>query len=434
MNPETILIDTLKLESWLRISRNYFFSLFAFAVLAACGASDAREEVSQTVAEPAGQAAAKKTIQPVSPEILAYAGTGSPRFEGDGGTANVAGLFAPTAVAFDSRGNLYISTDNRVRKVDKETDVITTIAGTGRNRSAGDDEPATTGSLAEAKGMIFDAADNLFVVEKGGGRVRMIDAFTGIITTVAGGGVGNPREKIFGDGGPATKAMVKLPDDVAVDSEGNLYIGTDNRIRKVYAATGIIDTIAGTGDRGLEGDGGPATEAQMAEPVSLALDSQNNIFIVDSENHRVRMVDSTTGLISTVAGIGKHYERTPYAYMGYGALYDASKSPASGAGYEGDGGLATKAMLQTPSGIDVDSEGNIFIGDGGIRVRRVDGNTGIITTLVAGEIEHTLKEGKVQVVTTILGQIVSLVLNGTGDIFLADYKNNVVHKIPVSVP
>jgi sugar lactone lactonase YvrE len=106
-----------------------------------------------------------------------------------------------------------------------------------------------------------DSLGNIFIADSGTGRIRKVDALTGVITTVAGGGKGNVLEGMFGDGGPATEALIKLPDGIAVDNEGNLYIATDNRIRKVDTGSGIITTFAGIGERGLEGDGGPATSA-----------------------------------------------------------------------------------------------------------------------------------------------------------------------------
>ncbi len=423
---------SLRSRSWLDHLVLWLARLTAVAMLTACGAS----EKTGSAEDSAGPApAAAEVSQPTgAPAVVTtYAGSGSPMFKGDGGPATEAGFFAPTGVAVDGEGNLYISSDKRVRKVDAATGIISTVVGSGSSLTLGDGGAALEAGLREPRGLEVDGLGNLFITDNGTGRIRRVDAATGVITTVAGGGEGNIREKILGDGGLATEALVKPPDDVAVDSAGNLYIATDNRIRKVDGATGIIDTIAGTGDRGVEGDGGPATNATMAEPVSVVLDNQRNIFIVDSENHRIRRVDAATGIMTTVAGIGKHYERNENVYAGLavGGHYDSTNAPATGAGYAGDGGPASQAMLQRPSGIDVDSEGNLFIADGTILVRRIDAGSGTITTVVAGEVERTARAGKVQVLTSTLREIVSVAVNDAGEIFLADYKSNLVHKVSV---
>ncbi len=419
-------------DTWTGPLLAFLALLMALPVVAACGAADDPVGVGPPAQEPAGRLAARADTANALREIATYAGSGSSTFEGDGGPATESGFFAPNGVALDDKGNLLISTDNRVRKVEATNGIITTFAGTGRNRSDGDGAPATDASLADPKSIGVDGFGNVFIVENGSGRIRMVDATTGIITTVAGGGIGDPRKNIFGDGGPATQALIKSPDYVAVDREGSLYIATDNRIRRVDAATGVIVTVAGTGQRGLKGDGGPATEAELAEPVGIALDGQRTIYIADSDNHRVRKVDGATGTITTVAGIGKHYERTTAAYMS-GDWGPISKAAATGAGYAGDGGPANQAMLHTPSAISLDRDGNIFIAEGGIRVRKVDSASGTITTVVAGESETSYETGKIQVHTGVVGELVSIAVNDLGEIFLADKKNNVVHKVSASV-
>lgn len=416
-------------------ARVLLVAIAASVATSSCGSAEEPGEAAQVPESPQAEAVSQKLS--IS-GVVAYAGMGSPRFKGDGGPASEAGMYQPTGVAVDIQGNVYISTDHRVRRVDGVTGVITTMAGTGKNRTGGDGGPAAEATLAEPKGLVLDGVGNLFIVENGGSRVRRVDGSTGVITTVAGGGFGNPREKIFGDGKQATEAFLKNPDDIAVDNRGSLYIATDNRIRKVDATTGVIATVAGTGERGLEGDGGPATSAGLAEPKAVEVDNQGNILIVDSENHRIRKVEAATGIMTTLAGIGKHYERTSYAYQGLATInspeYDASRAAASGAGYAGDGGPANQAMLQTPSAIGLDGAGNIFIGDGGVRVRKVDAATGVITTVAAGDTETTAFEGKIQVLTTSIGAIVSMAVSDQGDLFLADFKKNLVHKIATVAP
>ncbi len=410
----------------------WVLSLIAAALLAACGSAEEAapaEESGAPAAQPA-PAGAAEAGGPALREITTYAGSGDPQFSGDGGPATKAGFFAPTGVTLDNQGNLFISADHRILRVDVETGIMTTLAGTGKNRTSGDGGPATEAAMRDPRGLAVDSADNLFYAENGSGRIRRVDAQTGIITTAAGGGIGNPREKIFGDGSAATEAMVKLPDDVAIDSEGNLYIATDNRIRKVNSATGIIDTIAGTGDRGVDGDGNTATKVALAEPVGLALDDQGNIYIADRDNHRVRKVDSGTGVMTTLAGVGKHHSR-PGEFYRARFSYDQATLAATGAGYSGDGGPASAAKLTAPTSVAVGPSGNLFIADGSIRVRKIDTSTGIITTVATGETVSTISTGKVPVITTGLGEVASIAINAAGDIFLADYKNNSVLRVPL---
>ncbi len=402
-----------------------FAALVATAALTACGAAGESNEAAQAGGEQAAGPRAKAANETGPMEITTYAGTGSPKFKGDAGPAIEAGLFAPKGVALDSEGDLYISTDNRIRRIEFASGIITTIAGTGTNRSGGDGGPATEAGLAEPKGLAVDNAGNVFVTARVSGRIRHVDAATGIITTVAGGGIGNPLKKIFGDGGPATEAFLKLPEDVALDDQGNFYIATDNRIRKVDAATGIITTVAGTGFRGLEGDGGPATSAGMALPMGVKVDDQGNIFIADSENHRVRKVDGATGIMTTVAGIGKHYK----AESATGGQIGVIVAPATGAGYSGDGGLATEAMLSLPTGLALGPKGDLFIADGKIRIRKVDFATGLISTIASSEAVGAYATGKIQILTGTFGELVAIAVNDKDEAFLADYKNNVVHKV-----
>jgi hypothetical protein len=199
----------------------------------------------------------------------------------------------------------------------------------------------------------------------------------------------------------------------------------------VDAVTGVITTYAGVGERGLEGDGGPANEAGLAEPASIALDSQGNMFIADRDNHRVRKVDGSTGTISTVAGIGKFSVRSSALYYtgpagGAGAV---NMIAAEGVGYAGDGGPAVEALLNHPTSVALGPEGDIYIADGVVHVRRVDATTGVITTVVSGETTTSNESGRLLVYTTVIGQIVSVGVNDAGELFLADFKNNLVHKV-----
>lgn len=399
--------------------------VMAAAVLVSCGVADEFDGGKRQGEGDEARIASTAAIEADIWRISTYAGTGTPKFTGDGGIALEAGIFAPKGVALDREGNLYISTDNRIRRIDSKSGIVTTIAGVGLNRSQGDGGAAVEAALAEPKGLTVDSVGNVFVASRVSGRIRHIEAATGIITTIAGGGIGNPLKKIFGDGGPATDAFLKLPEDVTLDGMGNFYITTDNRIRKVDKPTGIITTVAGTGFRGLEGDGGPATSAGMAQPMGVHVDGQGNIFVSDTENHRVRKVDGASGIMTTVAGIGKHYK----AESATGGQIGVIREPATGAGYSGDGGLATEAMLSEPSGLALGPKGALFIVDGKIRVRKVDLVTGLINTVVSSEAVGYYGTGKIQILTGTFGELAALDVNEQGDIFLADYKNNVVHKV-----
>lgn len=207
---------------------------------------------------------------------------------GDGGPATDAGFGGePSQLAFDAEGNLYVTdfVANQVRKIDTEG-IITTIAGTGEAESTGDGGPAVEASLNGPDGLAVDAEGNVYVTEFLGHRIRKIDT-NGIITTVAGTG----ERASTGDEGPAIEATFYSPHDIEFDAEGNLYVAEEVglRIRRIDAE-GIITTIAGTGERGFSGDGGPATQAQLYGPISIAFDAGGNLYIAEVSNDRIRMV------------------------------------------------------------------------------------------------------------------------------------------------
>ncbi|MEV0368153.1 hypothetical protein [Nocardia fusca] len=289
--------------------------------------------------------------------LVGFAGTGEEGFSGDGGRGIDARFDHPFGVAVDSRGNVYICDviDRRVRKVDVNG-IITTFAGTGELGCSGDGGPATAASFNAPNGLAVDSADNLYICD-GEGLVRKVDV-RGVITTVVGDDSCGVHD---GDGSHADPLPLSGPLDVAVDAHGNVYIAASeqNKVRKV--ADKLITTIAGTGRRGCSGDGGPATAAELNFPSGVAVDSRGNVYVSDEHNHRVRKVDSDTGIITTVAGTGEQ-------------------------GFSGDGGPATAARLDSPSGLTVDWADNLYIADEyNHRVRKVDPNTGIITTVAGGD-------------------------------------------------
>jgi sugar lactone lactonase YvrE len=245
-------------------------------------------------------------VRKVSPggTISTFAGTGVWGYSGDGGPAISAQLYAPQGVAVDVQGNVYIADRNnyRVRKV-SAGGTITTIAGTGKCLGgtcfSGDGGPATSAQLYSPSGVAVDGNGNLYIADRDNSRVRKVSS-GGTITTIAG----TSTKGFSGDGGPATKAQLYYPDAVAVDGIGNVYIADtfNNRVRKVSRG-GTITTIAGTGACGLPSDGGPATSATVCNPRGVAVDGQGNVYIGDTNNSRVRKV-SPGGTITTFAGTG----------------------------------------------------------------------------------------------------------------------------------
>jgi len=290
-----------------------------------------------------------------STTILLVAGNSNPAFSGDGTPATAAALSNPTDVAVDSSGSVYIadSGNNRIRKVVAGIGIISTVAG----GYIGDGGLANDATLLGLQGIVADAAGNLYMADGTDNRIRKVVAGRGIISTVAGNG----KNGFSGDGGAATVAALNLPEGVAVDAAGNLYIADSNneRIRKVSAATGIISTVAGSGALGFSGDGGPATAATFYDPSGVTVDSSGNLYIADIGNNRIREVAAGTGIISTVAGIGTQ-------------------------AFSGDGGAATAAALDSPGAVAIDGSGNLYIADlGNSRIRKIAAGSGIIST-VAG--------------------------------------------------
>jgi sugar lactone lactonase YvrE len=291
-------------------------------------------------------------IRKVTPDgtISTYAGTGTPGFSGDGGPATAAQLRYPTSVAVDPAGNLYITDNNRIRKV-TPGGTISTYAGTGGVGFSGDGGPATAAQLAGPAGVALDSAGNLYIADRGNFRIRKVTP-GGTISTYAGGGTG-PAGCVYqctfsGDGGPATVAQLDAG-GVALDPAGNLYIAdaVNDRIRKVTPG-GTISTYAGS-DGPYSGDGGPATAAQLLDPVGVALDSAGNLYIAEYHGNRISKV-TLAGTISTYAG--SFTRGTP--------------------GFSGDGGPATAAHLSVPAGLALDSAGNLYIADrDNHRIRKV---------------------------------------------------------------
>jgi sugar lactone lactonase YvrE len=320
----------------------------------------------------AGVLIARAAEHPAAPyppgTIITVAGTGKEGFSGDGGPATQAALDHPWDQVVDAAGNLLIvdGDNHRIRKVGQDG-IITTVAGSGpvgygKGGFSGDGGPAFQARLYDPAGAIIDPTGGLLIADWTNNRVRRVDP-AGIITTIAGNG----KPGFSGDGGPATAARLNGPFQLALDSQGNLYIadGGNNRVRKV-SLDGIITTVAGGGHPADgRGDGGLATQARLRFLIGVCVDPAGNLFVTDFPDGRVRKV-STDGTISTVAG-GGH--------------------PADGVG---DGGPATEARLDGPYFITLDAGGNLFIAENrGERIRKVS-PAGLITTVAGtGQIGYT---------------------------------------------
>ena len=315
------------------------------------------------VSDSFGQVVRKITVS--TGVITDVAGTGDGGYTGDKGPANKAQLKDPYGIAVDSSGNVFIADtgNNVIRKVDVKTGIITTVAGNGYGADAGgfvsgcgaptDGIKATASSLCLPEGVAVDKAGNLFIADTRDFVVREVAAATGLITTVAGPGNGNVGASTY-NGGLAVNATLRSPTGVAVDDANNLFIADTNNCAVFKVAGGILTTAAGMplgSACGLSGDGGAATSAKLDSPAGIAVDKSGNLFIADQDNFLVRMVAASNGDIYTVAGSYFTYTSGSQQYS-YGNI-----------GYSGDDGPAAYAELAFPWGVAVDGSGNLYIAD-----------------------------------------------------------------------
>jgi len=345
--------------------------------------------------------------------ITTVAGNGNFGYSGDGSAATNASLGFPADVAVDPTGNLFIADVNNevIRKVDT-SGIITTVAGNGTNGYSGDGGAATNAELNFPYSVAVDANGNLFIGD-GNQRIRKVAA-NGIITTVAGNGTNG----YSGDGGAATNAELFYP-SVTLDTIGDLFItDSGNNVIREVKTNGIITTVAGNGYGagiglgGYSGDGGAATNAELFNPYNTAVDTTGNLFIADTGNQVVREV-KTNGIITTVAGNG----------YGAGTRYG---------GYSGDGGEATNAELSGPLDVAVDAIGNLFIVDAGNNVIREVETNGIITTAAGNGYPGYSGDGSIAT-NAELSSPQGEDVDATGDLFIAD-GNNVIRKVVIPGP
>ncbi|MGH2711770.1 MAG: hypothetical protein ACRDH9_11280 [Actinomycetota bacterium] len=334
-----------------------------------------------------------------SDNISTVAGSGVTGFSGDGGPATGAAMDEPTGVAPGVSGAFpffIADRDNhRVRRVVGGT--ITTYAG--KSHFGGDGGPGTDAALNRPFGLDADSAGNLLIADTENHRVRRLSG--GTITTIAGTGA----QGFSGDGGSALSANLDSPYDVAADSSGNVYVADtlNQRVRKITPA-GNISTVAGTGVAGFSGDGGPATSAQLNDPIGLDVDAAGNVFIADYSNHRVRKV-TPGGTISTVAG-------------------------SAIVGFCGDGGPATSACLDNPTDMEVDGADNLYIAVyGSRRIRKV--TAGIIRTVAGNGSFFSSGDGG-PATSAGISSPVGLAVDGAGNLYIASSGGSRIRKVDLS--
>lgn len=378
---------------------------------------------------------------------------------GDGGAAPLAGLNNPTGLTMDGSGNLYIADyyNYRIRKIDAVTGIITTVAGNGTYGFSGDGELATSASLNCPRGVAVDSSGNLYIADSGNNRIRKVEASTGIITTV----VGNGTAAYAGDGGQATAASIRYPLGIAVDYSGNLYIADTNnfRVRKIAVGTGIITTIAGNGSFSFSGDGGPATSAGLS-PVAVTLDSGGNLYIAENINNRIRKVVATTGIITTVAGNGtaaftgdggpatSACLSSPSGVMvdRSGTLWIADTNnhrirAVTGTGvittavgngvatFAGDGGSAISASLNGPWGVISDSTGNLYIADtNNNRIRKRVSGSWTINTIAGNGGSGAFSGDNGPATISSLNRPYGMSQDSSGNLYFADHWNHRIRK------
>ncbi len=331
--------------------------------------------------------------------IDAFAGNGTSGFAGDGSAATSANLSGPYGVAVDSSGGVYVADqfNNRIRKVSGGS--ISTAAGDGTAAFKGDGSAATSGQINGALGVAVDSSGNLYIADTNNNVIRKVTGST--ISTVVGSNTA--PGPIGGDGGSAAGSYIFHPTSVAFDGLGNYYIAdsANARIRKVDKA-GIITTIAGNGTNGYNNDDVVATLSEINNPQGIAADARGNVYVADTNNHRIRKI-TPGGTISTIAGTGT-------------------------GGFSGDGGPADKARVNSPKGIAVDSDGNVYISDtlsNRIRIITLDGN---ISTIAGSGAGGSTGDGGPALQARLFFPT-GIAVDAAKNVYVADNQNNRVRKL-----
>jgi len=334
-------------------------------------------------------------------QIVTVAGTGEPGYGGDGQPGAAATLNEPKNVCFDAEGNLLIadSENHLIRRLRHESGVIETVAGfVGHQATAGEipNPPAPTYQVEKEADPLADVEDM-----PGRGYSQTPD-LSGTVRYIVGQGIG--KDRFAGDGGLATRALLNFPSAVAVDSAGTLFVADtwNHRIRRVDSKTGIIQTVAGTGQSKWTGDGGPGISASLNEPVALVLDGAR-LYIADQSNNRIRMLDLESGVITTVAGTGD-------------------------SGYNGDGMPAVESSLAGPSGLALDQEGNLYIADTfNGRIRMIVRKTGVLSTVAGDGAEFRYERG-VNEQSRALARPYGIAITPQGHLLITDSDHHLIRK------
>jgi sugar lactone lactonase YvrE len=339
----------------------------------------------------------------LSGKLTVVAGNGSYGYSGDGGQATDAQLNYPVAVAIDKNNNLYVvdESDQCVREINYVTGIITTVAGNGNWGFYGDNGPATSANLNNPLAIAIDTANNLYISDYSNNRIREVYATNGFINTIAG----NDSTGYNGDSIPADSARLHSPAGIALDKAGNIYFVDQNncRIRMIKASNDTIYTISG-GKAGFSGDGGPATKAQFWYPLGIAVDASGNVYIADTYENRVRKITVSNDTINTISGNGS-------------------------SSFSGDGGPASSATLFQPHFLSFDASGNLFIADmGNNRIREILASNGTITTL-SGDGMVGYNGNNIPAITSQLSNPTSVSVDDSGNVYFADNGNNMIREI-----
>ncbi len=336
--------------------------------------------------------------------IQTIAGTGEPGYSGDDGPAELALINDPFMCDFDQQGNMYFgqAKGHTVRRVDATTGVITTVVGTGAEGYSGDGGPALQATVNQIYSLCVNTNGDIYIVDRLNAAVRKIAAATGIITTVAGTG----EQGFSGDGGPGKQAMLREPNDCFLDGKGGLLVADiqDQRIRRLDLASGIISTVAGNGEKERSGDGKPALEASFMGSRAVCMDSKGNIYVAEREGNGVRKIDAN-GIMSTVAGNGER-------------------------GYEGDGGPALTATWGSPKALRCDAQDNVVVVDTeNHAIRLIHADTGIVTTIAGGRLGGEGDGGPAT--EAAMDRPHGCGIDKDGNIFVADSNNHRVRVVGV---
>ncbi len=325
---------------------------------------------------------------------------------GDNVPATSASIYLPYGIAVDGAQNLFVadSGNNRIRRVDAGSGIITTVVGTGSPGFFGDNGPATAAKITEPRSIAVNGRGDLYIVDTGNHVIRRVDAITHAIVTVAG--MGGVQGGLSGNNGQATSATLNTPTGIALDGVGHLYIvdSGNNAIRAVDLGSGIITQFAGDGTPGFSGDGGAASSSQLRGPSGVTVAPNGDVYIADLFNNCVRLVHG--GVITTIAGDG-----------------------TSASAFSGDGGPAVSAKLKAPASLSFDPAGNLYISDSGNnRIRKINVATSVIQTVAGSDAESFTGDGGDATSAGLDGPY-AMVVDGEGNLLITDVFHNRVRRV-----